>query len=108
MLLHQRAEAVEVERLAAFLGELLRQLDREAVRRDEREGVLGADRLLAGEVVEHLRPARERLGELLLLGAHDALDVGGVLAEHRVRVAHLLDDDAGSRCTPSSPIRFAW
>ena len=53
------------------------------------------DRLLAGEVFEHLHAARERLGELLLLGAHDPLDLLGVLAQHRVRVAHLLDDDGG-------------
>ena len=95
MAFHQRAETVHVERLAAFLGELLRQLDREAVRRDERERVLGRDRLLAGEVFEHLHAARERLGELLLFGAHDPLDLLGMLAQHRVRVAHLLDDHGG-------------
>ena len=95
VLLHQVAEAVHVERLAALLGELLRELDRETVGRDERERVVGGDRLLAGEVFEHLHAARERLGELLLLRAHDPLDLAGVLAQHRVRLAHLLDDDGG-------------
>ena len=106
---HQLAEAVDVERLAALLCELLRELDREAVGRDERERVVGGDRILAGELVEHLHPARERLRELLLLGAHDALDVGGVLAQHRIRVAHLLDHDGrAGGSTPSRPMRFAW
>ena len=36
----------------------------------------------------------------LLLGAHDPLDVGGVLAEERVRVAHLLDHDGGQTVEP--------
>ena len=69
------------------------QLDREPVRRRERERLLGADRVLAGELLEHLQPARERLAEPLLLELDDALDLGGVLAQLRVRVAHLLDDD---------------
>ena len=38
--LHQLAEAVDVDRLTALLGELLRQLDREAVGGREREGLL--------------------------------------------------------------------
>ncbi len=103
MPLHQRVEAVEIERLAAFLGELLCKLDREPVRRHQREGVVCADRVLPREVVEHLRPARERLGELLLLGTHDALDVGGVLAQHRVGGAHLVDDDRGKPVHPLEP-----
>ena len=45
--LHQLAEAVDVDRLPALLGELLRQLDREAVGRGQGERVLGGDRLLA-------------------------------------------------------------
>ena len=39
----------------------------------------------------------------LLLGAHDSLDVGGVLAQQRVRVAHLLDDDRGQTVQPFEP-----
>ena len=95
VLLHQVVEPVQVERLAALLGELLRELDREAVRGDERERILGGDRLLAGQFLEHLHAARERLGELLLLRAHDPLDLAGVLAQDRIRVAHLVDDDRG-------------
>ena len=65
----------------ALLGELLRQLDREAVRRGEHERVLGRDRVLARELLEHLQPARERLAEALLLLPDDTLDLGGVLAQ---------------------------
>ncbi len=57
-----------------------RELDREAVGRGEREGLLAGDRLAAGELVELLQAARERLAEALLLEPDDALDLGGVLA----------------------------
>ena len=93
VLLHQRAEAVDVDGLATLLGELLRELDREAVRRREHEGVVGGDRVLAGELLELLQPARERLTEALLLLFHDVLDLGGVLAQLGVGVGHLLDHD---------------
>ena len=45
----------------------------------------------AGELVELLLAARERLAEALLLEPDDALDLGGVLAQLGVGVAHLLD-----------------
>ena len=70
--LHQLAEAVDVDGLAALLGELLRQLDREAVGGGEREGVLARDRLAAGELLELLQAALQRLAEALLLDADDA------------------------------------
>src|SRR5205807_7524102 len=76
-----------------LLAELLRKLDRKAVRRDEGERVFGADRLLSRKLVEDLHPPRERFGELRLLTADNALEVGRVLAEERIRVAHLLDDN---------------
>src|SRR5207248_5961683 len=57
VLLHQRAEAVDVDRLAALLRKLLRQLDRKAERRGEREGILGVDRGTTGEIIEHALPA---------------------------------------------------
>ena len=94
VLLHQLAEAVDVDGLAALLGELLRQLDREPVGRGERERVLGVDRGRARRARRRPLPARERLGEPLLLARHDALDLVGVLREQRVRLAHLADDDA--------------
>jgi hypothetical protein len=93
VLLHEVAEAVHVDRLAALLRELLRQLDREAVGGREIERILRLDGLPARQLVEDLHPTRERLAELLLLGAHDALDVSCVLTELRVRAAHLLDHD---------------
>src|SRR5439155_25576665 len=52
MLLHQLAEAIDVDGLAALLRELDRQLDRKAERRRERECVLAGDRTLAGELLE--------------------------------------------------------
>ena len=91
--LHQLAEAVDVDRLPAFLGELHGELDREPERRRELEGLLAADRLVPGELVEDLLAARERLAEALLLEPNDALDLLGVLAQLGVGVAHLLDHD---------------
>ena len=93
MALHRDLIPVDVDRLAALLGELDRELDREAIGRGQRERVLAGDGALAGEFVEELRAALERLGEALLLGAHDPLDLTGVLAELGIRLAHLLDDD---------------
>ena len=93
MPLHRQLVAVDVDRLAALLGELDRELEREAVGRGERERVLAGDRTVACKLVEDLHAALERLGEALLLGAHDALDLAGVLAQLGIRVLHLLDDD---------------
>ncbi len=47
MPLHLDAVAVDVDRLAPLLGELDRELEREAVRRGERERLLARDRLVA-------------------------------------------------------------
>ncbi len=93
MALHQLAEAVDVDRLPAFLGELHRELDREPERGRKLEGLLAADRLLCGELVEDLLPARKRFAEALLLEPDDALDLVGVLAQLGVGIAHLLDHD---------------
>ena len=71
VLRHPGAVVVDVDRLAALLGELDRELEREAVGRREREGVLARDRVLAGELLEHLQAALERLAEPLLLGLDD-------------------------------------
>ena len=105
--LHQLAEAVDVDRLPALLGELLGQLDREAVGRDEREGLLRRDRLPAGELVELLQPARERLAEALLLEPDDALDLGGVLDELGIGVAHLPGDDTAEAVDVLEPDALA-
>src|SRR5581483_1434419 len=93
VLLHQLAEAVDVDRLAALLGQLDRELDRKPERGREPERLLTRDRLARRELLELLHPARERLAEALLLEPDHALDVRGVLPELRVCGAHLLDDD---------------
>ena len=93
MLRHPDAVVVDVDGLAALLGELDRELEREAVGGGERERVLARDRVLAGEVVEHLQPALERLAEPLLLGLHDPLDLGGMLDELGEGAGDLLDHD---------------
>ena len=51
---HPVAVVVDVDGLASLLGELHRQLDREAVGRGEGECLLARDRVLAGELVEFL------------------------------------------------------
>src|SRR6185369_11520862 len=86
--------AVDVDGLPALLGELDRELDREAVRRNEHERLLAGDHVLAGERLELLQPARERFAEALLLEPDDSLDLVSVLGQLWVHVAHLLDDDA--------------
>jgi hypothetical protein len=59
-----------------------------------------AERVLAGDVavvrrdvLEQAHPTRERLAEPLFLRRQDAVDVGAVRFELRVRLAHLLDHD---------------
>src|SRR5207247_4439859 len=91
---HQLAEAIDIDRLTALFRELDGQLDREAERRGKQERVLAGDRALAGELLELLQAAGERLAEALLLEPHDVLDLLRVVPELRVSVAHLLDDDA--------------
>ena len=106
--LHLGAVAVDVDRLAALLGELDGQLDGKAVRRGEREGILAGDPPLSGELLEQLQPPLERLAEALLLGAHDALDlVARCAAAPDRRRAICSTTTAGSRWTSSSPIRRA-
>ena len=94
--LHLHPVAVDVDRVASLACELDGQLDREAVGRGETEGVRRAD-VGAGELLELLHAAVERLAEPLLLGADDALDLGGVLDDLGVPRPDLLDDDARQR-----------
>ena len=89
----RRAVVVDVDRLAALLGELDRELEREAVGGGERERVLARDRVLAGELLEDLEPALERLAEALLLRLHDPLDLVRLLDELGERAGDLLDHD---------------
>ena len=72
MPVHLDAIAVDVDGLAPLLGELDGELEREPVRRGEREGLLARDRLVGAELLEELEPALERLEEALLLEPKDA------------------------------------
>src|SRR5918993_291494 len=85
-------EEVVVDRDAALARELSRQLEREAVRGSEVEGVLAGDRAAVGDLIEELHPTRERLGEPLLLGAEGAADPISVLDQLREPWAHLVAD----------------
>ena len=65
------------------------------------------DRLLRGELVELLQPACQRLAEALLLEPDDALDLGGVLDELGVGVAHLPRDDTAEAVDVREPDALA-
>ena len=93
VLLHEPLEPVLVDRVPALARELLGQLDREAVRRRERECILGRDVSLGRDLVEELHPARKRLREPLFLRAKRFADRLPVRLELRIPLAHLLDDD---------------
>jgi hypothetical protein len=95
VLLHEPLEPVLVDRVPTLARELLGQLDREAVRRRERECILGRDVSLGRDLVEELHSARKRLREPLLLGAERLADRLPVRLELRIPLAHLLDDDIG-------------
>ncbi len=90
---HLGSVSVDVDGLPALLGELDRQLDREAVRGGEGERVFPADRLSTGQLVEELQAALDRLRETLFLVPHDTLDLRRPVSQLWVGVAHLLDDD---------------
>ena len=101
--LHLRVVAIDVDRAAPLLGELHRELEREAVGRREREGVLAGDRPLRRELLEELHAAVERLLEALLLGPDDLRDLVRALPQLGVGVLHPLHDDAGERVERLEP-----
>src|SRR5207249_7832551 len=71
--------------------QLGRELDREAVRGLQREGVVGRDGSARGRLVEELHAALERLAETLLLGGERPVDLLAMLGELGIRVAPLRD-----------------
>src|SRR6185312_7478465 len=86
LLVHEPGELrVAPERDAALLGDLAREVDREAVR------VVQAERVLAGhlpareEIVEQARPLLERPPEALLLRADPLLDRLPARVQLRIR-----------------------
>ena len=91
MLLHEARVLVLVHLEPALARELACQLDREAVRRLQRERVVPADPVVGGGLFEVRHPALERLGETLLLGGEDVVDLAAVLDELGIRARHLLD-----------------
>ncbi len=94
--LHERAEPGRVDRQPLLGGELGRDLDREAERVVELEGVERRD-LAVGpraldDVVEELRALLERAPEALLLGADPEQDRLALAVQLRICRAHDLDD----------------
>ena len=75
-------------RAAALLGDLAREVDREAERVVQEERVVAGDVAATEHAVEQLEATRQRLAEALLLAAHDA--------EHELVLLH----DLGVRRRP--------
>ena len=85
LLLHQRVEPSTVDGAAALLGDLAREVDREAERVVQEERVVAGDVALVEDAVEQVEAARERLAEPLLLASHDAAHEVVLLHELGVR-----------------------
>ena len=85
---------VALERDAALVGDLARELDREAVGVVQPEGVGARHRAGAEQVVEQLRALLERAPEALLLGAGPLGDRLVLGAQLGVGGAHRVDDRA--------------
>ena len=108
LLPHQPGELlVAAERNAALGGDLPRQLDREAERVVQLEGVGGAEVTGVEQAVEQFQPGIERAAEAFLLGSDplenrlapaDQVGIGGAhLIDHllgELRQEHALDADA--------------
>ena len=93
---HQRGELLVVDSKAALARKLLGQLEGEAVRVVEPEGILPRDVAApAGDLLEQAHAALECLTEALFLGSEDAMDLPAMLVELRVAALHLVDDDVG-------------
>ena len=93
VLLHEARVLLVVHSEAALPRKLLRQLDGEAIRRLQVEGVVAGDLPLGRSLLEDRHPTLERLAEALLLGGEHAADLVPVLDELGIRMAHLLDHD---------------
>ena len=100
---HEPLEARLVDPQPLLGGQLEREVEREAVRVVQLEGLVGADALgapLAGArdvLVEDPRALLDRPPERLLLGREPHVDRLGVLEELRVGAAHQLAHAAGER-----------
>ncbi len=100
---HQALEALLVDAEPVLGGDLERQLEREAERVVQLEGLVGADALLAAllrardEVVEQLGALLERAPEPGLLGLQPAVDELALACELGIRRAHQLDHAVAER-----------
>ena len=98
---HQVLEALRVDAEALLGGQLHREVEGEAVRVVELEGLLGADPLGAGlarplDVLgEEPRALLQRLAERLLLGREPHVDRPGLRVQLGVARAHELAHDGG-------------
>ena len=93
LLLHQACELFLVHLEPALGRELLRQLERKAVRVVQAKGFLGSDLALGDDSFEQLLPTFESLGEPVFLTADVLLDSRLVLFQLRVDGAHLPTHD---------------
>src|SRR4029077_1543776 len=96
LLFHRALEALAVHGHAALGGDLLGELEREAIRVVEREGVLAADApgATGQQVVETRESGLEGLHEAVLLARQDPDDLIMVLTELAVVPAELFDHAA--------------
>ena len=109
MLLHQPLEAVLVDGEPPLARELDGQLDREAVRRREREGVLAGDVAARRDVFEELHAAGERLGEAFLLRAQRLADLSRFASSSGYHWPICSTTTSEMRQRSSSPIfRACW
>src|SRR5262249_31305939 len=88
LLVHARAEPVEIDGVPALFRDLAREIDREPERVVEEERALARHVTTAEQVVEHVEAALERLPEPFLLPLHRARHVVMALDDLRVRVSH--------------------
>ena len=96
MRVHLPLEALTVDLVPALAPDVCGEVFWETVRVVELEDGLAGQRAalpkLADRVVEQAHALRQRLREALLLLAQHLLDMAALLAEDRVRAAHLLLD----------------
>ena len=113
LLRHPLLEVVDVDGAAALAGDLAGEVDREAERVVQEEGIGAAHVAAVDEVVEHVDAALQRGAERLLLAADHLLDGLAVGDDLRVRRAHHVDrgvdhraaarDHARRACTRAGP-----
>ena len=97
LLVHQRVERVEVDGAVAFLGDLAREVDREAERVVQEERVGPGDVAFGQDAVEQVEAAGQRLAEALLFALHHRAHEIVLLHELRVPASHHVDGRVDER-----------